>query len=254
VVDEGATAQQTASSRLRRRTVLAATALLVLAAALGVGLSLGSWRDRLWELHPAQIRSIAVLPFENLTGDAAEDRLVEAVADSLTTELVRARLLEIASRTSAARLSDARGGVPEIAQRLNVDAVVEGSVSRLGQRWLVNVQLIQGSSDRHVWAERYERETGELSTLPGEVAWEMLRAIPPDLQPPNERGAAHRRPANEQAYDAYVLGRHLLWKRTAESVATAISVFEQSIAYDPAYGPAYSGLSDAYRNDATFTQ
>jgi DNA-binding winged helix-turn-helix (wHTH) protein/TolB-like protein/Tfp pilus assembly protein PilF len=239
-----------APSRSRRKVVALTTAVVVaLATAAAVlALDLGGWRHRVWGLfRPDEVRSIAVLPLQNLTGDPTQDALIEAVSDSLITELVRAGLIEVASRTSAAQLAKSGVAVAEVSGRLEVDAVVEGTVSRPGDDWLINLQLIHGASDRHLWAQRYERTAGEIAEFPRLAAWEILRAIPHGSQPRNGDDGAHRRPATAEAYEAYILGRHVLAQRGRNNLATAVAHFERAVASDPGYAPAYSGLSDAYR-------
>jgi TolB-like protein/Tfp pilus assembly protein PilF len=219
--------------------------VLVVFAALAF---VGRWRDRLFGGgKPPSIRSIAVLPLENLTGDAAQDYMVDSMTDALTTELARSRLLEVTSRTSATQYKGARQSLRMIAKNLNVDAVVEGTVSRNGQRMEINVQLIQASSDRHLWAQRYDRDLGGLAPLPSEIAWEILRTVPANIRPGGAHQSASARPANADAYEAYIKGRYFWSKREPESLLMALKYFNQAIAADPSYAPAYSGLSDTYR-------
>lgn len=233
--------------------VAAAISVVVLVVVALVGVNVGRWHDRLMNwIDPPQVRSLAVLPMENLTGDPTQENLVDAVTDSLTTELARAGLLEVASRTSAMRFRNSEQDLRGIARQLKVDAVVEGTVSRSGDRWLLNFQLIHGSTDRHVWAQRYEREMREIPALPNEVAWEILRAIPPHLQPADQHGQAHRRLTNEEAYEAYVLGRHFVSKWGPENFRKGAEYFQRAIEQDPGYAPAYSGLSDAFRKATMF--
>jgi TolB-like protein/Tfp pilus assembly protein PilF len=221
-----------------------AVGVVVVVAALAF---VGRWQDRLFgDGKPPSIRSIAVLPLENLTGDSAQDYVVDSMTDSITTELARSRLLEVTSRTSTTQYKGTHQPLRKIAENLNVDAVVEGTVSRNGQRIEINVQLIQASSDRHLWAQRYDRDLSSLAPLPSEIAWEILRTFPANI-----RGGAHQsasaRPANADAYEAYIKGRYFWSKREPESLLMALKYFDQAIAADPQYAPAYSGLSDTYR-------
>ncbi len=217
-------------------------------AALLVVLNVGNGRDRLLGLvHPPSIGSIAVLPLENLTGDRALDSMVDAMTDALTTELARARLLGVSSRTSATRYKGAQKSLRNIAKELNVDALIEGTVSRSGERVHVNTQLIHASSDRHLWAQRYDRDLKDLANLPSEIAWDILRALPADPRFGEQPRLAHPRPASADAYEAYIKGRFFWNKRGAENLLKALRYFQQAIQADPSYAPAYSGLSDTYR-------
>jgi TolB-like protein/Tfp pilus assembly protein PilF len=229
----------------RWSVVFGAVEVVVVVAVLAF---VGPWRDRLFGgAKPPSIRSIAVLPLENLTGDSTQDYVVDSITDALTTELARTRLLEVTSRTSATQYKGARQSLRKIAKNLNVDAVVEGTVSRNGQRIEINVQLIQASSDRHLWAQRYDRDLGGLAPLPTEIAWEILRTVPANSRPGGAHQSASARPANADAYEAYIKGRYFWSKREPESLLMALKYFDQAIAADPSYAPAYSGLSDTYR-------
>jgi TolB-like protein len=217
--------------------------VVVAAAALA---SIAYWRQRL-SANVTVIRSIAVLPLDDLTGDSGQKYAVDWMTDALTTELARGRVLEVPSRTSAAQYKGSRQSVRTIARNLGVDAVVEGTVSRIEQHLEINVQVIQASSDRHLWAERYERDLAGLDALPGEIAWDIVRAIPADIPPGTQRQLAHTRPANANAYEAYVRGRYFWSMRGSENLLKALKYFNQAIEADPSYAPAYSGLSDTYR-------
>lgn len=211
-------------------------------------LNVGHWRDRLVaRANTPSIRSLAVIPLENLMGDSAQDYVVDSITAALTTELARAHLLEVTSRTSATQYNGARQSLRNIAKNLSVDAVVEGTVSRSGQRVEVNVQLIQGSSDRHLWARRYDRDLRTLAALPSEIAWDILRAVPADTGAGESHRLAHARPANPDAHEAYIKGRFFWSKREPESLLKALKYFDQAIAADPSWAAAYSGLSDTYR-------
>jgi TolB-like protein/Tfp pilus assembly protein PilF len=221
---------------------------LVVILLLAVLASFGHLRDRLLDwLNPHAIRSVAVLPFQNLTGDPAQDHLVDAITDTLRTELARAHVLGVISGTSAAQYKEQRQSLRKIAKELNADAVVEGTVSYNGEHLEMNVQLIRASSDRHLWAQRYDRDLHGLAVLPNEIAWDILRAVPADTRAGESRLAHDARPANADAYEAYIKGRFFWSKRDPESLVKALKYFDQAIAADPSYAPAYSGLSDTYR-------
>lgn len=235
-----ATQSSSAAAALRRRLFVVAVIMSVAALA-----SIGYWRKRA-SVNITPIRSLAVLPLENLTGDSGQEYVADSMTDALTTELARGRLVQVTSRTSAAQYKGARQPLRTIARNLGVDAVVEGTVSRNGQRMEINVQLIQVSSDQHLWAERYERDFSALAALPGEIAWDIVRAVPADTRPGAPRQMATR-PANASAYEAYVKGRYFWSKGDRENLVKALKYFDEAIAADPSYAPAYSGLSDTYR-------
>ena len=140
-------------------------------AALLAALNLGTWRPRFLE-RPAErgIQSLAVLPLENLTGDPGQEYFVDGMTDALITDLAQIRALRVISRTSAMRYKSARKPLSEIAAELNVDAVLEGSVVRSGSRVRINAQLVQARTDRHLWAQSYERDLGDIVTLQGDLA------------------------------------------------------------------------------------
>jgi TolB-like protein/Tfp pilus assembly protein PilF len=242
--------EEASTTRSRSRLAAAlmrwpmAVGLIVAVAGL---VSIGHWRNRIFTAaNPPVIRSVAVLPFQNLTGNSAQDHVVDAITDTLTTELARAHVLGVISGTSAAQYRGQRQPLRKIARELNADAVVEGTVSYNGEHLEMNVQLIRASSDQHLWAQHYERDLHGLAVLPNEIAWDILRAVSADTRPGESR-LAHARPANADAYEAYIKGRFFWSKRDPQSLVKALKYFDQAIAADPSYAPAYSGLSDTYR-------
>ena len=213
--------------------------------ALLAALNVGHWaRSSSREAVPT-IRSIAVLRLKTSWG--LSTRLCGRLDhDALTTELARARLLEVTSRTSATQYKGGRQSLRTIAKNLNVDAIVEGTVSRSGQHMEINVQLIQVSSDRHLWAQRYDRDVRTLAALPSEIAWDILRAVPADMGARESHRLANARPANADAYEAYIKGRFFWSKREPESLSKALKYFEQAISADLVCAGLF-GLSDTYR-------
>jgi TolB-like protein/DNA-binding winged helix-turn-helix (wHTH) protein/Flp pilus assembly protein TadD len=195
----------------------------------------------------APIRSLAVLPFENLTGDADQDYFVDGMTDALITDLAQARALRVISRTSVMRYKRATQSLPHIAAELGVDAVVEGTVSRSGGRVRITAQLIQAATDRHLWAQSYEREVRDVLGLQREVAAAITQAIQVKLQPEERRRLAQSRTVEPAAYEAYLKGRFYWSKRSPEATLKAVEYFHEAIARDPGYAPAQAGLSDAYR-------
>ncbi len=224
-------------------------AAVVAAVALVAGLIVtGTWPRLRGQLASTPIRSLAVLPFENLTGDAEQDYFVDGMTDAVITDLAQVRALRVISRTSVTQYKLAKKALPRIAEELGVDAVVEGTVSRSGDRVRVTAQLIQAATDRHLWAQSYDRELRDVLSLQREVAAAIAQAIQVKLQPEEKRRMTQAQASIDPgAYEAYLKGRFYWSKRTAETSRKAVGYFEQAIERDPAYAPAYSGLSDTYR-------
>ncbi|MCI0349240.1 MAG: tetratricopeptide repeat protein [Acidobacteriales bacterium] len=231
----------------RLKVAVVGVAVVLTTGGAVLGLNVGRWRDRLMNwIDPPHVRSIAILPFQNLTGDSAQESLADAITDALTTELARPGLIQVGSRTSAMRFKGVPKRLPEIAAELKVDSVVEGAVSRVGERWRVSVQFIHADTDRHLWANLYERELTEIATLPNEIAWAILRVTPMASQAQEGRSPAHRLPANEKAYEAYLTGRYFWSKRGQANLAKAREYFQRAIEHDPGYAAAYAGLADSH--------
>jgi TolB-like protein/DNA-binding winged helix-turn-helix (wHTH) protein/Flp pilus assembly protein TadD len=203
-----------------------------------------SHRDR---SDAVQVQSIAVLPFENLTGGREQDYFADGMTDAVIAHLAQVRALRVISRTSVMQYKQTDKLLPRIAHDLNVDAVVEGTVVRSGDRVRVTAQLIHASTDRHLWARTYERELRNVLALQAELAGAIAQAVEAKVQPEERRRLAARGTVNTDAYDAYLKGRFFWNKRSPEDLAKAVEYFQQAIERDPTYAPAYSGLSDAYR-------
>jgi TolB-like protein/DNA-binding winged helix-turn-helix (wHTH) protein/Tfp pilus assembly protein PilF len=229
---------------LSLRFVLAGAAVVALLVVLTVT---ATWQQLRSRPAPAQIRSLAVLPFENLTGDQGQDYFADGMTDALTTDLAQIRALRVISRTSAMQYKGARKPLPRIAQELDVDVVVEGSVTRSGGRVRVNAQLIHAATDRHLWARSYERELRDVLALQGEVAGAIAQAIRVEVRPEERSRLAGVRVVDPDAYDAYLKGRFFWSKQSRDGLLKAVEYFQQAIEKDPTYAPAHSGLSDTYR-------
>jgi TolB-like protein len=208
-----------------------------------------SGMGRSWRSRPStpQIRSLAVLPFQNLTGDREQDYFVDGMTEALTTDLAQIAALKVISRTSAMQYKGAHKSLPLIADELGVDAVVEGAVTRSGDRVRVTAQLIQASTDRHLWARSYDRELRDVLILQREVARAIAQAVQVQLRPEEWQRLSRTATVHPEAYDSYLKGRFYWSMRGRENLLKAAGYFQQAIAADPTYAPAYSGLSDAYR-------
>lgn len=193
--------------------------------------------------RPAGIHSLAVLPLENLSRDPGEEYFADGMTDELITDLAQIGELRVISRTSVMRFKGARKPLPEIARELNVDAVVEGTVERYGDHVRVRAQLIRAADDRHLWAETFEREPQDILALQSEVASAIARQVQVRLLPGPRSGV---RPVKPAVYEAYLKGRFAWNKRSEAGLLEGIEHFQQAIAIDPSYAPAFAGLADSY--------
>jgi TolB-like protein/DNA-binding winged helix-turn-helix (wHTH) protein/Tfp pilus assembly protein PilF len=221
------------------------TALAVVLVALV--LSGAGDRSRQERSDAVQVKSIAVLPFENLTGGREQDYFADGMTDALITNLAQVRALRVISRTSVTQYKQTNKLLPRIADDLNVDAVVEGTVVRSGNRVRVTAQLIHAPTDHHLWARTYERELRDVLALQAELAGAIAQAVEIKVQPEERRRLAARGTVDPEAYDAYLKGRFFWNRRSLPDLSKAVEYFQQAIERDPTYAPAYSGLSDAYR-------
>jgi TolB-like protein/DNA-binding winged helix-turn-helix (wHTH) protein/Flp pilus assembly protein TadD len=238
-------AQAGAGVRLRSWGAAAAVSAALLVAGLA---ATGKWPHLRGQLASVPIRSLAVLPFENLSGDPGQDYFADGMTDSLITSLAQVHALRVISRTSVMQYRRANKALPRIAEELDVDAVVEGTVSRAGDRVRITAQLIQATTDRHLWAQSYEREARDVMSLQREVAAAIAQAVEVKLQLEEKlRMTRAAGPVQPEAYEAYLKGRLYWSKRSPEASLKAVGYFQQAIERDPAYAPAYSGLSDTYR-------
>ncbi len=189
---------------------------------------------------PHVIRSIAVLPLDNYSGDPAQDYFAEGMTDELTADLATISQLRVISRGSAMQFKGKnRPPTPEIAKILNVDAVVEGSVLRAGNKVRITAQLIDARADRHLWAKSFERDSRDVLALQDELASAIAREIHVQLTPAEKSRLASAPAVTPESYDAYL-------RPSDENLKKAIGRFEEAIRLDPKYAPAFSGLSDTY--------
>jgi eukaryotic-like serine/threonine-protein kinase len=196
---------------------------------------------------PQAIRSIAVLPLDNYSGDPSQDYFAEGMTDELTTDLATISRLRVISRGSAMQFKGKnRPPSPEIAKTLDVDALVEGSVLRAGDKVRITAQLIDARADRHLWARSFERSSRDVLALQDELASAIAREIHVQLTPAEETRLTSAPRVDPAAYDAYLKGRFFFNRPSDENLTKAIQFFEQTVQLDPKYAPAYSGLSDAY--------
>ncbi len=197
--------------------------------------------------HPsAVIRSLAVLPLESLSNDASQDYFADGMTDELISDLGQISALRVISRTSVMTYKRARKPLPQIARELNVDAVVEGTVLRSGDRVRITAQLIEAASDKHLWSQSYEGDLRDTLALQNEVARAIAAQIQIKLNPQEQAALKNVKAVKPDAYESYLKGRYFWNKRTAESLKVALAYFNQAIDEDPNYAQAYSGLADTY--------
>lgn len=238
---------QPARLKTWKRLAFGSAGLIVLAATL-TAMNVAGWRDRLLG-HPRtpQIRSLAVLPLANLSGDPTEEFFADGMTDALITDLGKISALRVISRTSVMHYRDAKKTLPEIARELNVDAIVEGSVLRSGNRVRISAQLIRARSDQHLWTESYERDLRDVLTLQSEVARNVANSIRIQVTPMEAGRLESTSPVNEEAYQLYLKGRYHWNKRNPDALNKSLEYFQQAVSKDPQYAPAYAGLADTYR-------
>ena len=205
----------------------------------------GSNRTLFWR-GGRPIHSVAVLPFDDFSSDAQQPYFADGMTDALTAELGQIRDLRVPSRTSVMLFKRANKPLREIARELDVDALVEGSVTRSGDQVEVTVELLDGSRDQHLWGKSYTRDSRDVVALQQELARAIADELKVKLTPQEQQELKVAKPVNPDAYSAYLHGRYYWYKRTNEGFQRSIQYYEQALAADPNYAPAYAGLADAY--------
>jgi TolB-like protein/DNA-binding winged helix-turn-helix (wHTH) protein/Tfp pilus assembly protein PilF len=192
------------------------------------------------------IRSIAVLPLQNLSGNPNEDYFADGMTDELDTNLARIHALRVVSRTSMMHYRNTQESIPEIARELKVDAVIEGSVVRSGERVRITTQLIDARRDEHIWAQTYERQLGDILDVQDSIALDIASHVEVSLSSAERKFFIEPVPIRPNAYDDYLRGRDELSKQSPESIKKGVEYFQRAIDDDPQYARAYAGLADAY--------
>jgi len=218
----------------RNRTRLAVALALLGFVIAGSAIWLAQWLWHRTSGYPP-IRSIAVLPLENFSGDSSQNYFVDSITNELITNLVKISALRVTSRTSVMRYKGTKKSLPEIARELNVDGIVEGSVTRSGQRVRVTAQLLRAPTDQHLWADTYESDLGDVLKLQSEVAQAIAQQVRVEVTPQQEVRLSSARPVNPEAYEAYLKGRYYLSNQftTAQPLNTARGYFEEAVRKDP---------------------
>ena len=233
----------TPAPRRTNRRIAAATVVAAVMVCAGGGF----WYYRQRVASPAPIRSLAVLPLKNLSGDTQKDYIADGITELLTTQLSKALPVRVVSGTSAMRYRNLDKPIQVIARELRVDTILEGSVAVEGDRLRVTTQLIDVASDRHLWAETYDRKISDVPQLQEEIALTIAREIRISPAPP----AKHPSPISPDALEAYWRARYYLDQRTGRDMTKAINWYRQAIEADPAYAAPYAGLADCYNQSGT---
>ena len=193
---------------------------------------------------PRQLRSLAVLPLENLSHDPEQEYFAEGLTEALITTLAKIGELRVISRTSVMQYKGVHKPLREIARDLEVEMVVEGTVLRAGRRVRITAQLIDTDKESHLWAESYERDLRNILALQSEVAQAIAREVQIKLTPQEQAQFAQVPPVDPESYEAYLKGRYHWNRRVVSGFEKAIGYFQEAIAKDPSYGTAYAGLAD----------
>jgi serine/threonine-protein kinase len=190
--------------------------------------------------------SIAVLPFENRSGDPEEEPFVEGMHETLITELSKIRALKVIARPSVMRYKNSDKSLAEIAKELNVKGIIAGSALHEGERVRISVQLIDAESERNLWADSYDKDYRDILTLHGEVALNIAQQIKISVSPAEQASLTTARPVDSEAQDLYLKGRYYWNRFSPELMEKTISYYLQSIEKDPTYALAYAGLAETY--------
>ena len=233
--------------RRRARTAIALGVVLVLVLAALLAFNVGGRRSRLpSRASEPPIRSLAVLPLSNLSGDPQQDYFADGMTDALITDLAKLRDVKVISRTSVMQFKDVKKPLPEVARALGVNGILEGSVQRSGARVRVTVQLIRSQDDTHLWAESYERDAHDVLTLQGEIAQAVAHEIKVALTPEESKHLTRARPIKPEAYELYLKGQYHYYKWDPEDFKKAVEFFQKAIDADPHWAPPYAALANTY--------
>jgi TolB-like protein/DNA-binding winged helix-turn-helix (wHTH) protein/Tfp pilus assembly protein PilF len=242
VAETGATERVLPRKRFPILTYTIGTLALLLTVLI---LTLPVWK-RPRNAAPEPIQSLAVLPLQNLSGDSAQDYFADGMTEALITDLAKIPGLKVISRTSIMQYKDSHKKLPQIAQELGVDAIIEGAVLRSGDRVRITAQLVRGATDQHIWAESYERDLRDLVALEDEVSRSIAVQIQKEIAPSRPQQLAASAAVPPQARENYLKGRYFWNLRSEAGYRKAIDYFQAAMTEDPQYAQAYAGSADAY--------
>ncbi|HSS45647.1 MAG TPA: protein kinase [Thermoanaerobaculia bacterium] len=208
--------------------------------------NVGGIRDRRPWARGTRIDTLAVLPLANLSGDPEQDYFADGMTEAVITDLAKIKAMKVISRTSVMPYRNSKKSMREIASELKAAAVIEGSVMRSADRVRITVQLIDASSDQHLWAESYERDLKNVFALQGEVAQAIAQRVRAVMTPQEQARLVQKRPVDPEVYELYLRGRHIMMRGGLEDVRKAIEYFQSGLAKDPKNALIYTGLADAY--------
>jgi TolB-like protein/DNA-binding winged helix-turn-helix (wHTH) protein len=247
------------ASQQPRKAAWRVLVALVALAAVGLGLAFIWSQLRARRLSANRIESLAVLPLHNLSRDPEQEYFSDGMTDELITELAKVGTLRVISHTSVERYKETKRTLRDIAQELGVDAIVEGTIMRSGDRVRITAQLIDARSDKHLWAESYERDLGhpegrsyegtvvDLIRLQSEVARSITDEIAENLKPEATANFdASKRAVKPEAYDLYLRGLYFSGRLSPDNSQKAFGYFNQAIEKDRSFAPAYAGLAESY--------
>lgn len=237
----------------RSRWAAFGAAALVLS--LLFGLAVNVWKGRFSSsAHAMRIEAIAVLPLENLTGDPSQEYFADGMTDALITDLAQVGSLRVMSRASTMQYKGVHSPLADVARKLRVDAFVEGSVVRSGNRVRITAQLIDAESDRHLWAHSYERDSRDVLTLQDNVARDITQQIRVKLTPQEQSRLARNHSVDPEAYDYYLRGRFHAYERNREDLEAAIGLLENSVKLDANFALSHAYLARVYTGKAFLYQ
>jgi TolB-like protein/Tfp pilus assembly protein PilF len=237
----------TKTGRTARWSLLGVGAFFAFVIAVLFAFNVGNVRQRLLRRGDApRIESLAVLPLANLSGDPQQEYFADGMTEALIAELGQIGSLRVISRTSVMQYKGAKKPLSQIARELNVDAVIEGSVLRVGDRARITAQLIGVGPERHLWARNYERDLRDVLSLQGEIARTIADEVKANVTPDVQARLASAPPVNPKAHEAYLRGKFFLNKFTEEGIQKAIEYAQEAVQMDPDYAPAYGLLAESY--------
>jgi TolB-like protein/DNA-binding winged helix-turn-helix (wHTH) protein/Tfp pilus assembly protein PilF len=242
---EAATGEKPKPINTDRRPVFRYALLLLVSLVLGIAGYILLTREK--SPTTVAVSSIMVLPLDNLSGDPGQEYFADGVTDALIGDLAKLPGLHVISRTSSMHYKGTKKSLPEIAREIKVDAVVEGSVQRSGDRVVIRAQLIHAATDHHLWVQTYERPMRDVLDVQSEIAQTIARQVQIQMTPADQARLIARHPVSPKAFDEYLQGRYLYWnRRTEENLNKAIAHFQNAIKEDPNYALAHVGLADCY--------
>jgi len=226
------------------RLAVAGLAIVLVLAVLATNTGLRRWISA--SLGAGRISSVAVLPLRNVSGEPSQDYFADGMTEALTADLAQIAALKVISGTSAMQYKGTKKPLRQIAQELGVDAVLEGSVARVGNRVRVTSELINASSDTHIWAKTFERDLQDVLALQAEVAREVARQVEVELTAAERARLTQKRRIEPRAYEAYLLGRFFLDRGTEEDLKKALDQFTRALEIDKNYAAPYAGIASYY--------